>query len=53
MYNFTGNMWAQSWVTLAPEVKPFKDLPSFDTTESMIKNVRKTPDFWLSEKYYE
>ena len=34
-------MWAQDWVTLAPEVKPFKDLPSFDTTDSMIKNVRK------------
>ncbi|XP_063603044.1 angiotensin-converting enzyme-like [Penaeus indicus] len=33
-----GNMWAQDWSNIARHVMPFPEMPSFDVTESMVKN---------------
>ncbi|XP_047488914.1 angiotensin-converting enzyme-like isoform X2 [Penaeus chinensis] len=33
-----GNMWAQDWSSIARHVMPFPEMPSFDVSESMVKN---------------
>ncbi|XP_068231191.1 angiotensin-converting enzyme-like [Palaemon carinicauda] len=36
--NILGNMWAQDWVNIADRVMPFKEFPTYDVSESMVKN---------------
>ena len=37
-----GNMWAQDWTALFDRVAPYPNLPSFDVTEEMQRQVRKS-----------
>ncbi|KAK7086686.1 hypothetical protein SK128_003261 [Halocaridina rubra] len=36
--NILGNMWAQDWVNIADLVMPFPQFPSYDVSDSMVKN---------------
>jgi peptidyl-dipeptidase A len=49
-----GNMWAQSWINLYEDIKPFKDGSSIDITENLKKkNVTVLEMFEISDKFYK
>jgi peptidyl-dipeptidase A len=40
-----GDLWGQQWHNIFEDVKPFKNKPLLDITESMLAKVFETFDF--------
>lgn len=49
-----GNMWAQSWVNIFEQVKPYDDASPLDITASMVEKGISVMDMFLeSDKFYK
>jgi peptidyl-dipeptidase A len=50
--HLTGNMWAQSWGYLYPELEPYKGEPAIDVTPTLEKKVSDKDMVKLGEAFY-
>ncbi len=51
--HLTGNMWAQSWTYLYPELEPFKGQASLDVTPTIVKTMNDSKKMVkFAEQFY-
>ena len=50
--HLTGNMWAQSWGYLYPELEPYKGQPAIDVTPTIEKKLTDKQMVQLGEAFY-